>query len=167
MEPFLGEIRMFGFGIVPRGWAVCSGQILSIQQNQALFSLLGTQYGGDGRTTFALPNYQGRVPVHAGSSMPVGTVGGEENHTLTINEMPAHNHSVMASNGDGTAKVPAGKTWSVPADKSSVFSTGTLDKVMSGAAIGTAGGSQPHSNMQPYLTINFCIALQGIYPSRQ
>lgn len=165
MEPFLGEIRLFGFGFVPRGWAPCNGQLLSINTNQALFSLLGTSYGGDGIQTFALPDYRGRVPVHQTGTMPVGSIGGEEAHTLTVAEMPSHNHHVSASNGDGTSKSPEGMTWAVPQSKANSFSQ-TLDKTMSGAAFGSSGGNQPHSNMQPYLTINYCISTQGIYPSR-
>ncbi|GMK42804.1 tail Collar domain-containing protein [Paenibacillus sp. CCS19] len=165
MEPFLGEIRLFGFGFVPKGWLPCNGQLLNISTNTALFSLLGTAYGGDGIRTFALPDYRGRVPVHQSSSLPIGATGGEEAHTLTVTEMPAHNHHVSASNGDGTAKSPEGMTWAVPQSKANSFST-TLDKTMSSAAFSAAGGSQPHSNMQPYLAINYCIAAQGIYPPR-
>jgi len=166
MEPFLGEIRLFGFGFAPRGWAFCNGQLLNIQQYTALFSILGTQYGGDGVRTFGLPNYQGRVAIHTTSGLPVGSLGGEEAHTLTISEMPAHNHIVLASNGDGSSKSPEGKTWCVPGDRSNVFATQPLDKALSNAAFSSAGGSQSHNNMQPYLAVNYCIALQGIYPSR-
>lgn len=165
MEPFLGEIRLFGFGFVPKGWLPCNGQLMNINTNTALFALLGTAYGGNGTTTFALPDYRGRVPVHQSSSLPVGANGGEETHTLTVAEMPAHIHHVSASNGDGTAKAPEGMTWAVPQSKANAFST-MLDKTMSNAAFGAAGGSQPHSNMQPYLAINYCIAVQGIFPPR-
>ncbi|EFM10883.1 Tail Collar domain protein [Paenibacillus curdlanolyticus YK9] len=165
MDPFLGEIRAFGFGITPKGWMPCMGQLLNINTNQALFSLLGTTYGGNGTTNFALPDYRGRVQVSASNTIPLGTVGGEESHTLTLNEMPAHTHNVSASTVDATSKAPQGMTWAVPGNKANSFAT-TIDKYMSGEAIGTTGGSQPHNNMQPYLTLNYCIAVQGIYPSR-
>ncbi|MWC30176.1 phage tail protein [Paenibacillus sp. MMS18-CY102] len=165
MEPFLGEVRAFGFGITPKGWMPCMGQLLAINTNQALFSLLGTAYGGNGTTNFALPDYRGRVQVSTSNTIPLGTVGGEENHTLTLNEMPAHNHGVLANSGDATSKTAAGMTWAVPGSKANAFAT-TIDKAMSSEAISVTGGSQPHNNMQPYLVLNYCIAVQGIYPSR-
>lgn len=174
MEPILGEIKMVGFNFAPVGWAICNGQLLPIAQNSALFSLLGTTYGGDGRTTFALPDLRGRVPINQGqgpglSQRVIGEILGEENHTLTSTEMPAHTHPVTvnpacsaedASNGSPVGQVPATST--TPAYTSPA--TGTM--APSSGTAGIAGGSQPHNNMQPSLTVNFIIALQGIYPSR-
>ncbi|TCN00819.1 microcystin-dependent protein [Paenibacillus sp. BK033] len=162
-EPFLGEVRQFPFNFAPKGWAQCNGQLLPIQQNQALFSLLGTTYGGDGRTTFALPNLQGRVPVHPGQTVVLGQTAGEEAHTLTINEMPQHNHQAKGGS-DATGSGLAGKTWGTSSSVSPFAPQ--PNTIMSPNAIAQAGGSQPHNNMQPYLVVNFCIALQGIYPPR-
>lgn len=168
-EPFLGEIRMFAGNFAPRGWALCNGQLLPINQNQALFSLLGTMYGGDGKTTFALPNLQGRVPIHMGQGLNLtprfqGEAGGEEEVILTISEIPQHNHQAIASNGEATELSPAGNVWATKSRTTLYNKTGNV--AMSNSAIGMAGGNQPHNNMPPYLTINFIIALQGIYPSR-
>lgn len=166
-EPFLGEIRVFSFNNVPTGWMPCNGQLLSINTNQALFSLLGTTFGGNGQTTFALPNLQGRVSVGAGQGygiMPVaqGQVGGEETHTLTQNEMPAHNHIVNASSSDATAVDPNGLVWAAAAGTYGSSANSQLNP----AAVQTAGQSQPHNNLQPYLALSFCIATNGIYPQR-
>ena len=167
-EPFLSEIRIMSFGFAPKGWALCNGQLLPINQNQALFSLLGTIYGGNGQTTFALPDLQARVPIHDGSGgfSPIGNRGGEQNHTLTMSELPTHTHAFNASTGAAVANT--GPANSYLAQSSGVFLYGAASNVgaMSPNAIGTAGGSQPHTNMQPYLVLNFCIALQGIFPSR-
>jgi microcystin-dependent protein len=171
-EPFLGEIRMVGFNFAPQGWALCNGQLLSISQNTALFSLLGTTYGGNGQNTFALPDLQGRVPIHQGqgpglSPYTIGQMGGEEAHTLIQSEMPQHNHSARAHAGAGNSNVANGNVWSKDAGVSSAtYSSATQDGLMSPTAISTTGGSQPHNNLQPFLTINFIIAMQGIYPSR-
>ncbi|GED68181.1 tail Collar domain-containing protein [Brevibacillus reuszeri] len=162
-EPFVGELRLFPINYAPRGWAFCDGQILQINQNQALYSLLGTTYGGDGRTTFALPDLRGKVPVHVSTSIPYGTSAGEASHTLTINEIPQHTHQVVASSANATATNPAGNTWAQVAEPYAQANSLTQ---MNPAAIGTAGGSQAHNNMQPYLAMHFCIAVQGIYPSR-
>ncbi len=162
-EGYLGDIKMGGFNFAPKGWAMCNGQFLAINQNQALFSILGTTYGGNGVTTFALPNLQGRVPVHVGNNVNLGQVGGESNHTLLVSELPAHTHSAS-----GTASVadnvPSGTTiWA----KSSDLPYGTtLDTPMAGGSLANTGGSQPHNNMQPYVVLNFFICLQGIFPSR-
>jgi microcystin-dependent protein len=170
-EPFIGEIRMFGFNFAPVNWAFCAGQLMSISQNSALFALLGTTYGGDGVTTFALPDLRGRVPLSMGqgpglSNYDIGQRAGEENHTLITTEMPQHNHLVSAS-AASDALVPAnnfpGNDARTPLN---IYNSTTDGSIMNSSMIGLAGGSQPHNNMQPYLCINFCIALYGIFPSR-
>ena len=166
-EPFIGEIRIFGFNFAPRGWALCNGQLLSIAQNTALFSLLGTMYGGNGQTTFGLPDLRGRVPVHFGqgpglSNYSQGEVAGSETVTLTQNQAPAHSHLVAASNGAADSTRPAGK---VPATGGGYAAAGD-GSTMNPAMVNSSGGSQPHENIQPYLVLNFCIAVAGIFPSR-
>ncbi|MDX2149950.1 MAG: tail fiber protein [Bryobacteraceae bacterium] len=163
-EAFLGEIRMFSFDFPPKGWATCDGQLLPINQNQALFALLGTTYGGNGQTTFALPNLQARTPMHASASHPLGERLGEVAHTLSINEMPPHSHAVNASSGAGSSVSPSGKVWAQPPGLAVYSPTGGA--AMSANATGVTGASQAHSNMQPFLTLNFSIALQGIFPSQ-
>jgi microcystin-dependent protein len=165
-EPFLGEIRIFGFNFAPRGWAFCNGQLLAISQNTALFSLLGTTYGGNGQTTFALPNLQSRVPVHFGqgpglSSYSLGQAAGVESVTLIASQLPAHNHTVNASTQSDITGNPTGN---FPAGGASYDTT--ANTTMNGAMVGGGGGNQPHENLQPYLALNFCIALAGIFPSR-
>ena len=166
-EPFLGEIRSFAFDFAPRGWAVCAGQLLPINQNQALFALLGTQYGGDGRITFALPDLQGRVPVGAGqgpglSPYSQGEQGGAEAVTLQSNEIPSHTHQAMASHAT-TTKRPAG---GLPARAAVPAYGTTADQPMSASMIGAAGDDAPHENRQPYLAVNWCIATEGVFPAR-
>lgn len=163
-EPFLGEIRPFAFGFTPKGWASCDGQLLPIAQNAALFSLLGTMYGGDGRTTFALPDLRGRAGMHVSSVHTQGERAGQENVTLSTAQIPLHSHTVNCSNTIGNQTSPAGKFWAQDSDGNVVFSS-TGGATMASAAIGNTGG-QPHSNMQPYLVVNYCIAVQGIFPSR-
>ena len=163
-EPFLGEIRPFAFGFTPKGWANCDGQLLPIAQNAALFSLLGTMYGGDGRTTFALPDLRGRAGMHVSSVHTQGERAGQENVTLSTAQIPLHSHTVNCSNTIGNQTSPAGKFWAQDSDGNVVFSS-TGGATMAAAAIGNTGG-QPHSNMQPYLVVNYCIAVQGIFPSR-
>lgn len=163
-EPFLAEIRLFGFGIVPQGWLPCDGQIMNINQNQALFSLLGTTYGGNGQTTFALPDLRGRAPVGLGNGITLGKSAGEENHTLVATEMPMHTHIVSGSSATGDKPVPTGNTWATRAENP--FSTLAPNGTLNPAAIGMTGESTGHPNMQPYLTVQYCIAIQGIYPSR-
>ncbi len=179
--PFMGEIKIIAWNFPPKGWAFCNGQFQAINQNQALFSLLGTQYGGDGRVTFALPDMRGKVPVHvgAGSFNLVGQVGGETSHTLTTSEMPAHNHVAKAAavNGDqnvggitpGPTKAVAQAIVSLQNNQTTpaqMYGTGSPAVTMAPDAIATSGGSQPHNNMSPYLVLNFIIALQGVFPSR-
>ncbi|MDE2388454.1 MAG: phage tail protein [Betaproteobacteria bacterium] len=164
-DPFLGEIRPFSFGFAPKGWASCDGQLLPIAQNTALFSLLGTMYGGDGITTFALPDLRGRTGMHVNSAHTQGERVGQENVTLTTAQIPPHSHTANCSNAAGTQTSPAGKFWAQDSNGNVVFSSAG-GATLAATAIGSAGGSQPHPNMQPYLVVNYCIALQGIFPSR-
>jgi microcystin-dependent protein len=170
VDPFVGEIRIMGFNFPPRGWAQCNGQLLPISQNTALFSLLGTMYGGDGKSTFALPDLEGRAPMQWGqgpglSDYIQGGDGGTESVTLLESEMSSHNHALLGSTLDGRSGDP---TDSSPATASGAtpYSASTPDTAMHPAALSPSGGSLPHSNMQPYLTLNFCVALQGIFPPR-
>jgi microcystin-dependent protein len=162
-DAYLGDIKLVGFGFAPRGWALCNGQLLPVRQYTALFSLLGTTYGGDGQNTFALPNLQGRIPLHAGGQYGPGQQGGEAGHTLTTGEMPAHTHSVQGTAATGTLSTPTGAllAGSVQAAYGS-----KLDTEMNPLAVSSVGGSQPHPNMPPFLVVNFIICLSGIYPSR-
>ncbi|ALN57435.1 MULTISPECIES: phage tail protein [Lysobacter] len=173
-EVFLGQITTFGFNFAPKNFAFCNGQLLAIAQNQALFSLLGTMYGGNGTTNFALPDLRGRTPVGAGNSVdpgwnpapyPQGQSGGVENVTLLPTQMPNHNHTLGCNTGAATSRNPNGLFLGTT-DKEIYSATGGPQVALSAATIGTAGSTQPHSNVQPYLAINFCIALNGIYPSR-
>ncbi len=168
-EPFIAEIRMFGFTFAPKGWADCNGQILSIAQNTALFSLLGTTYGGNGTSTFALPNLQNMIPVGMGqgpglSQYVLGETSGTTNVTLLSNQMPQHNHSFGSNSGDADATNPAS---SVPARATgeTPFVAGAPNTALS-TTIGLVGGGQPHNNLMPYLSVRFCIALQGVFPAR-
>ena len=169
-EPFIGEIRMFANNYAPRGWMFCEGQILQINQNQALYSLLGNVYGGDGQTTFALPDLRGRVPIHVSPTIPLGTAQGEAAHTLTVNEMPQHTHQVSASSANAASLSPVGNTWAVAVNEDNVqvplFEAAANLVQMNAGSISATGKSQPHTNMQPYLVTNFAIAIQGIFPSR-
>lgn len=162
-EPFLSEIRLFSFDFPPKGWGLCNGQLLLINQNQALFSLLGTTYGGDGRLNFALPDLRGRVPVHFGGNFSLGQRGGEQAHTLSISELPTHTHTVAASNQPANTRIGY-----PPARSSGIngYTTADATGTMNALSVGNVGGSQAHLNMAPFLTINFCIALQGIFPSQ-
>ena len=162
--PFLGEIKIISWNFAPQGWAFCNGQLLPINQNQALFSILGTTYGGNGQTTFALPNLQGRMPFHTGNGYTLGETGGEMAHTLTQQELPTHNHIVNASTAPGILISPSNNTWGVTTQNP--YSSGSPDSSMTPATISNVGGSQAHNNMQPFLVLNFIIALQGIFPSR-
>lgn len=172
MEPFIAEIKLFAGNFAPRGWAFCDGQLLPINQNQALFSLLGTIYGGDGRTTFALPDLRGRVPVHPGtgpglSQYRVGEKGGAETVSLTVEQLAAHSHSLQASkqNGD-TSDTPGASLADSKGSDRDYNKSGTVDTEMSKNSIGATGGGQAHENRQPYLAVHYIIALQGIFPSR-
>lgn len=168
-DPFVAEIRIFGGNFAPRGWAFCDGQLLPISQNTALFSLLGTTYGGDGRTTFALPDLRGRSPLHQGqgpglSSRQLGEPAGVENVTLTQSQIPVHTHA-LASGGAAVATNPGGNRFGQPAS-AKIYGPATSMVPMSAAAIGSAGQNQAHGNRQPYLVLSFIIALQGIFPPR-
>ncbi|MGJ8570400.1 MAG: phage tail protein [Hoeflea sp.] len=169
-EPFVGEIRMFAGNFAPRGWAFCDGQLLAVSQNDALFTLLGTIYGGDGRTTFGLPDMRGRLPIHAGhgpglSERRLGAKGGAENVTVTVNQLPSHTHVYNASTTAATANTPQ-DAFIGESPTIDVFSEATASTTLSSSAISQVGGSQPHTNLMPYICVNFIIALVGIYPSR-
>jgi len=161
-EPFLSEIRIMSFDFAPKGWAMCNGQLLPINQNQALFSLLGTTFGGDGRVNFALPDQRGRVPIHVGSGFTLGERGGEQAHTLSTAEIPTHQHFAQAATVGSDTNIPAGNNL---AQVANLYSPPTALVPLVPSTIGGVGGSQAHNNMQPFLTLTFCIALQGIFPS--
>lgn len=162
-EPFLSEIRIMSFVFAPKGWALCNGQLLPINQNQALFSLLGTTFGGDGRVNFALPDLRGRTPIHVGSGHTLGERGGEQAHTLSIAELPTHVHQFNANQAQGTTENPTGAF--AARTLSNLYGPPTNLIALNPATISNTGGSQAHLNMQPFLTLSFCIALQGIFPS--
>jgi microcystin-dependent protein len=172
MDPFVAEIRIFTFNFAPKGWAFCDGQILPLSQNTALFSLLGTTYGGNGLSNFALPNMQGNAPMHPGqgpglSLHDLGETGGSETVSLLESEIPGHSHNVTASSQDGLDSHPAGNYPAQGIGVNLYMPQGTPTIVgMNDNSVAPAGGDQPHNNMQPYLTLNFCIALQGVYPPR-
>ena len=159
-EPFLAELRMMSFNWAPKGWAMCNGQLLPINQNQALFSLLGNRWGGDGRVNFALPNLQGRTPIHAGNHT-LAEIGGEDAHTITQSEMPTHTHAANASSAGGNTNLPGGNVLAAAAN---VYGPPGAPTTLEPSTVTSAGGSQPHTNLQPYLPLTFCIALQGFFP---
>ncbi|WP_276379302.1 phage tail protein [Flavobacterium sp. H4147] len=166
-EPFLAELRMMSFSFAPQGWAMANGQLLPINQNQALFALLGTTYGGNGQVNFALPDLRGRTPIHVGSGYNLGQKGGEESHTVTIGEMPQHSHRFQAKDNAVITNIPSNTNFLGNTAPNLVYSGQNQNfTAMNAGSISNIGGSQPHLNMQPYLTINFCIALQGIFPSQ-
>lgn len=170
-EPFLSELRLVSFNFAPKGWTMCNGALLPINQNQALFSLLGTTYGGDGRVNFQLPNLQGRVPIHMGAGHTLGERGGEEAHTVTISEMPGHTHQMIATSNQANATKPAGHVLGATVSPGSgptltIYGGAANSVAMNPAIIPNVGGSQPHTNLQPFLVLNWIIALQGIFPSQ-
>ena len=173
-DPFVAEIRIFPFDFAPKGWAFCDGQVLPISQNTALFALLGTTYGGDGKSTFALPNLRGRAAMHPGqgpglSPHQVGEAGGSETLALAASEIPTHSHALMAQSGAASTKTPTGNVLAHPArgmPYAPLAPTGGTVVAMAGQALATTGGETPHNNMMPYLTLRFCIALQGVFPPR-
>jgi microcystin-dependent protein len=164
-EPFLAEIRMMSFVFAPKGWALCNGQLLPINQNQGLFSLLGTTFGGDGQVNFALPDLRGRTPIHVGSGHTLGERGGEQAHTLSIAELPTHTHVLNATSVQSTTNTPTSGTMLAQSVGADLYGTASALTAMAPNAVANVGGSQAHLNMQPFLTISFCIALQGIFPS--
>jgi microcystin-dependent protein len=171
MDPFVAEIRIFPFNFAPKGWAFCDGQILPISQNTALFSLLGTTYGGDGKSNFALPNMQGNAPMHPGqgpglSLHDLGETGGSDTVSLLESEMPAHSHGWMASNADSNSQSPVAQLFAGGVGGISMYAAPASITQLSPSALTPAGGDQPHNNMMPYLTLTFCIALQGVFPPR-
>src|SRR5882724_597455 len=161
-EPFLGEVKIMSFNYAPKGWSFCNGQLLPINQNQALFSILGTTYGGDGRVNFGLPNLQGRVPVHVGNGISLGQRGGEATHTLNLSEMAQHAHTPVGSSNTASLDAP-GNLWCKDANQPFRH---TSNVQMNPASVLPTGGSQPHENLSPYLVLNFIISLQGIFPSQ-
>lgn len=161
-DPYLGEIRMFAGNFAPVGWMFCQGQTLAIADYEALYALIGTTYGGDGQSTFALPNLASRIPLHKSPEYPLAAAGGAEQVTLTRDQLPVHTHTAAASDATGTATSPAGNVWA--AGSTTEYSSGAPSTTMSPAALAAAGGNQPHENMPPYVGINFIIALNGIYP---
>jgi microcystin-dependent protein len=163
--PYLGEIRMFGGNFAPAGWRFCDGSLLPIQQNDALFSLIGTTYGGDGQTTFAVPDLRGRIPIHQGGSYSIGSSGGASEVTLGATQMPGHTHGLLASNDSANATAPAGNVVAASLNTVTYYSSPPLVAMAPSATTGV-GGSQPHNNLQPYLCVNFIIALEGIYPTQ-
>jgi microcystin-dependent protein len=162
-EPFLAEVRIVGFNFAPRGWAFCDGQILPINQNQSLYSLLGTTYGGDGRTSFALPDMRGRTPIHVGSGHKQGQKSGEETHSLSTNEIPSHNHTGVASSATADQSAPGGNLLAKTGDNTYGASASTT---LDSGSLTHTGSGQGHENMQPWLAVYFCIALSGLFPSR-
>lgn len=165
-EPYLGEIRIMSFGFAPKGWALCNGQELQINQNQALYSLLGTTYGGDGQTSFALPDLRGRVPIHVGNGHSLGELGGEPAHTLSIDELPSHAHIMQASGEAANRSTPGSAVFARSPAANIYREQATSLGELSAAAVANTGGSQAHLNMQPFLTLSFCIALQGLFPTQ-
>jgi microcystin-dependent protein len=163
-QPYVGEIRMFGGNFAPAGWMFCEGQLLPISENETLFQLIGTTYGGDGQSTFALPDLRGRIPIHQGNGFILAETGGTEEVTLTTQQMPIHNHAFLASKGPGNVNGPAGN---VTAESAAVkiYFADVPSVAMNAAAVGPVGGSQPHTNFQPYLCVDFIISLFGIFPS--
>src|SRR5262245_30674675 len=164
-SPFIGEIRMFGGNFAPVGWAFCNGALIPISENDALFNLIGTTYGGDGVSTFALPNLQSRVPIHVGPGFALGQSGGTESVTLTTSQIPAHSHVPQCNSGQGSQTGPGGGLWAQP-NTGTIYSNAAPSLNMDPAAIGSSGGSQPHDNMIPFLVINFILSLFGVFPSQ-
>jgi microcystin-dependent protein len=161
-EPFLSEIRIMSFVFAPKGWALCNGQLLPINQNQGLFSLLGTTFGGDGRVNFGLPDLQGRVPIHVGSGHTLGERGGEQAHTVSVAELPTHTHTLQGSSTSAATNSPSNAVLAV---STAVYHTPSTLTSLNSGSVTNVGGSQAHLNLQPFLTLSFCIALQGIFPS--
>jgi microcystin-dependent protein len=165
-QPFLGEVRLMSFVFPPKNWALCNGQLLPINQNQALYSVLGTYYGGDGHTTFGLPDFRTRMPIGIGGQYAVGQKGGEATHTLAMSEMPSHSHVTFASASVANTSTASNSVALAQTQQAFLYSPVGNNSTMAGNALGPYGNSQPHENMQPYMTVSFCIALVGIFPNR-
>jgi microcystin-dependent protein len=165
-SPFIGEIRMVGFNFAPVGWAFCDGSVMPIDQNVALFQLIGTTYGGDGQATFALPDLRSRVPVHVGPGFTLAQSGGVESVTLTTNQMPSHSHLPQADANNGNSSDPTGHVWAQSQASRQYVAGGSANAPMNAGAMASTGGSQPHDNMLPFLAVNFVISLFGIFPSQ-
>jgi len=163
-QPYVGEIRLVGFNFAPVGWMFCDGSVLAISGNETLFNLIGTTYGGDGQSTFALPDLRGRIPIHQGSGFVIGQISGSETVTLTVNQIPAHTHAPLAASTGGTSDFPAGNVWANWTG--SQYSDLGITGQMNSGVLNNIGGSQPHDNMMPFLTINYIISLFGIFPSQ-
>ena len=163
-QPYIGEIRMFAGNFAPAGWMFCEGQLLPISEYETLFNLIGTTYGGDGQSTFALPDLRGRIPVHQGNGFILAETGGSEEITLTVNQIPAHSHPMLASTGPGTVNAPNGKV-TAASPSVTLYIQDVTDSSLSPNVVGSVGGSQPHINFQPYLCVDFIISLFGIFPS--
>ena len=166
LDPFLSEIALFSFNFAPRGWAQCNGQLLPIAQNQAIFALIGTTYGGDGQSTFALPDLRGRVPIHQGNGFTLAETGGAEEITLTVNQVPSHAHVPLANSGNGTSSDPANNFWAAQPALLQYSGPGSANVNLPADTLAPTGGSQPHTNFQPYLCVDFIISLFGIFPSQ-
>lgn len=164
-QPYIGEIRMFGGNFAPAGWAFCNGALMPISENDALFNLIGTTYGGDGQTTFGLPNLQGRLPVHMGANFAIGQMAGSESVTLTVSQLPVHNHAFLATTDAGSATDPGGQTLAQFAGNSAYFAAPATTALAASSLLPDSGASQPHSNLQPFLCVSFIISLFGVYPS--
>ncbi|HEX3459432.1 MAG TPA: tail fiber protein [Acidimicrobiales bacterium] len=165
LQPFIGQIMIVSFGFAPKGWALCNGQLLPINQNQALFAILGTTYGGDGRTTFGLPNLQGRVPLHMSNTFTLGARGGEEAHTLAISELPGHSHGVIGSSNPADTASPIG-AFLADSNNTNYVGPAAANSTFSSATVLDDGGGQPHENRSPFLALNFAVALVGTFPTR-
>lgn len=163
-QPYVGEIRMVGFNFAPDGWAFCNGQLLAIADYETLFNLIGTTYGGDGQSTFGLPNLQGRIPLHQASGYVLGEIGGTETVTLTVSQIPAHLHTLRAQTGAGSQPSPSGGVWA--SSSLAQFSTGAPTATMAPTSLLNSGGNQPHDNIPPFLAVNFVISLFGVFPSQ-
>lgn len=165
-SPFIGEIRMFAGNFAPVGWSFCNGALIPISQNDALFNLIGTTYGGDGQSTFALPNLQSRVPIHVGPGFALGQSGGVETVTLTVSQIPAHSHVPQSNSNAGNQNTASGNVWAQSTSGSLYATTPPPSLAMDPAALGSSGGSQPHDNMLPFLVVNFILSLFGVFPSQ-
>lgn len=164
-QPYVGEIRMFAGNFAPAGWMFCEGQLLPISENETLFQLIGTTYGGDGQSTFALPDLRGRIPIHQGNGLILAETGGAEQVTLTVNQIPAHAHAFMGTGSTASANSPASSVAASPTNIDLYRPAAALAAAMAANTVGPVGGSQPHDNMQPYLCVSFIISLFGIFPS--